>query len=59
MWLGRAASFLLDHSVKIGAAVVILAGLVWFVRTHDLMAWIPLILGFVVLVSIEVWSNHH
>jgi hypothetical protein len=42
-----------------GGAGLILAGLVWFVRTHSLMAWIPLILGFVVLVSVEVWSNHH
>jgi len=43
----------------LGGAGFILAGLVWFVRTHNLMAWIPLILGFVILVSVEVWSNHH
>jgi len=35
MWLGRAASFLLDHSAKIGAAVVILAGLVWFLAPQE------------------------
>ncbi len=35
MWLGRVASFLLDHSLKIGAAVVILAGLVWFLAPQE------------------------
>lgn len=35
MWQGRVASFLLDHSAKIGAAVVILAGLVWFLAPQE------------------------
>ena len=35
MWLHRAAIFLLDHSVKIGLAVLILAGLVWLLAPRE------------------------
>jgi hypothetical protein len=35
MWLGRVASFLLHHSAKIGAAVVIMAGLMWFLAPKE------------------------
>ncbi|HEY6140555.1 MAG TPA: hypothetical protein VI670_22600 [Thermoanaerobaculia bacterium] len=41
----------------LGAAALILAGLVWFVMTHSLMAWIPLALGFLLLVALEVRSG--
>lgn len=39
------------------AAALVLAGLVWFVMTHNLMAWIPLALGLLILVWLEVRSG--
>jgi fatty acid desaturase len=41
----------------LGAAALILAGLVWFVMTHDLLAWIPLALGFLLLVVLKIWRD--
>jgi hypothetical protein len=35
MALGRVVSFLLEHSVKIGAVIVIVAGLAWFLSPGD------------------------